>query len=597
MAGFRFDFAIIAQILYIFILLACIQPLNRFSAYRNIWRYGPIPLLLYCISHLVGDFIYFQNANKHLGYEGFVFFGKDFGVLLVSAFESHLGMILFFVGFCISIAFFIIYLLNKIPQSSENLPLWKWVMKGLAILLFTTILARGGFQNSFIGPGNAIVTENPLLNQLVLNGLFTTVIDFKVEKFSKIQELNPIEAISITRELIQYPGAVLEDSPYPILRRTIPVKEKGKPDILLILLESWPAKYVQKDFSGFIDGREITPHFNRIKEKGVYFPRFFANGGRTSNGLVSILTGIPDRPGMSMVHTKYSLNNFTAIGNLLKSVGYETVFYYGGQMSFENLTPIIKHWGFDTIYDYTSFEKEKKYAKGVWGFNDADVYSQVVDDYKSKRYKSPRLTVCLTLSTHHPFQIPDKSFEIFPPTDEENRFINSMIYADHSIGTFMEEIEKLPEFDNTIVIFVSDHTSHRKLNYFEDRNIPFLVYSPSKYKPSINPRISSQIDILPTILGMIGEEFRFSSLGKDVFQSEKGQAYIAFGNIYGWGEEGILFLDTVDEFHGLNFSIDPPYMSRSACRDNPIPCILPHKKGLAYMNTVEILLKNNLISP
>ncbi|MCB1177490.1 MAG: LTA synthase family protein [Leptospiraceae bacterium] len=595
--GFRFDFAVMAQFLFIFVFLSAIHPLNKFKFYRNFWKFSPIPFIIYSISHLVGDFIYFENANKHLGYEGFVFFGKDFGVLLASAFESHLWLIIFFIFVCAGFSFLLIKLTNSIEIDESPKPFWKWFPKNLGIVLLTIILARGGFQNSFIGPGNAIVTDSPLLNQLVLNGIFTTIIDFKVEKFSKLQELNPAEAISITRKIIQYPGAEFVESPFPILRKTIPDPSNGKPDIMLVLLESWPAKYVSEEFSGVIDGKEITPKFNRLREKGVYFPRFFANGGRTSNGLVSILTGIPDRPGISMVHTKYSLNNFTGLGKLLKTAGYETTFYYGGQTSFENLTPIIKHWGFDTIYDYLSFEKEGNFEKGVWGYNDLDVYRQIINDYKNNKYKSPRLTVCLTLSTHHPFQIPDKSFERFPPTEDENKFINSLIYADSAIGEFISEFEKLPESKNTIIIFVSDHTSHRKLNYYEDRNIPFLVYAPWKYDPSVNKRISSQIDIIPTILGMVGHEFRFSSLGKDVFKDPSGQAYIAFGNIYGWGEEGIFFLDTVDEYNGLNFSINPPYVGRGPCKDNPLPCALPHKKGLAFMNTVEILLKKNLIAP
>jgi membrane-anchored protein YejM (alkaline phosphatase superfamily) len=173
-----------------------------------------------------------------------------------------------------------------------------------------------------------------------------------------------------------------------------------------------------------------------------------------------------------------------------------------------------------------------------------------------------------------------------------------LYYADYSIGKFINEFKNLPDFENTIFIFVSDHTSHRKLNYYEDRNIPFLVYSPKKIKPTENHRISSQIDVLPTILGLIEEELYFSALGKNIFTDPNtGQAYISFGNIYGWGEKDIFFMDTVDTFNGLNFTMYPPYESRKSCKEDPIPCLLVHKKAKAFLNTSEILLKKNLIAP
>jgi phosphoglycerol transferase MdoB-like AlkP superfamily enzyme len=210
------------------------------------------------------------------------------------------------------------------------------------------------------------------------------MVDLRVEKFTKIQEMNEVEAISITRELITSPDTEFVNDIFPIYRKTIPKLGVGKPNIMLVILESWPAKYVSEEFSSIIEGKEITPEFNKLKKQGAYFPKFFANGGRTSNGLVSILTGIPDRPGISLVHTKYALNRFTGLGNVLKKAGYRTKFYYGGQLSFENLTPLVRHWGFDELYDYESFQAAGKFQKGIWGFNDLDVYNQIIYDLKNE---------------------------------------------------------------------------------------------------------------------------------------------------------------------------------------------------------------------
>ncbi|MCX7998533.1 MAG: LTA synthase family protein [Leptospiraceae bacterium] len=436
-----------------------------------------------------------------------------------------------------------------------------------------------------------------MLNQFVLNGVFTTLIDFRVEKFPQIQNMNEVEAIAITREVIANSESSFAHDAFPIFRKIQGKKDYGKPNILLIILESWPAKYSNENFSAFIEGKEITPNFNTIKKEGLYFPRFFANGGRTSNGLVAILTGFPDRPGVSLIHTKYALNRFTPLGVLLKNAGYKTSFYYGGQLAFENIAPILKNWGFDDLYDYEFFEKLGNFQKGVWGYNDLDVYKQILEHIKNSKEDSPQLIVCLTLSTHHPFQIPSKEFEIFAPTDDENKFLNSLHYSDFALGEFLRSFKQLKFSENTIVFIVSDHTSHRKLNYYEDRNIPFLIYSPRWIAPNVNNKIGSQVDILPTILSLIDHEFYFSSIGNNLLSQKEGFAYIAFGNIYGIAEKNIMFLDTVDSFNGLNFSMSPPFLARKSCKEEPTPCLLPHKKAKAILNTTEFLLKKNLIAP
>ncbi|MCB1143091.1 MAG: LTA synthase family protein [Leptospiraceae bacterium] len=470
---------------------------------------------------------------------------------------------------------------------------------GIFLWILVSILSiRGGTQKSFLSPSNAIVTSNPLLNQFVLNGIFTTILDYRVEKFPQYQSMNVLEAGKLVRDMIEYPGAVNANELFPLYRKTHNQTNKGKPDIFLIFLESWPTKYIHDEFSPSVSGQEITPEFRKLQKKGVYFPKFFANGGRTSNGLVSLLTGIPDRPGLSVVHTKYSLNNFLGLGTILKKSGYSTHFYYGGELSFENLTPVIKHWGFDNLIDLPVLEEKKKYQKGIWGFNDRDVMEEVLLDIKSKTDRTPRLTVLLTLSTHHPFQIPSEKFQILPPDGDENLFVNSLHYADWALGDFFKEVEKSDLFDNTVFVLVSDHTSHRQLDYFQDRNIPFLIFGKGIPKNTVNHRISSQIDLIPTILGLIDGEHYFSSMGRDILNDPRdGYAYIAFGNIFGWAEKSLFFVDTVNEHNALLFTTEPPYEARGECKNLPVLCTEHHLKSKAFLNLSEYLHSKNMIAP
>lgn len=590
--GIRFDLSVIFLFLTPFLILSFIQPLNKKTYYTLIWKYGPIFPFFLCFVLLVSDLIYFQNAQKHLGYEAFIILGKDSFVLLESVIVGHPFLIL---GGIVVLGLFlygVVFVLQKFSTGYEKLTRTQIVLSFLWVLV-AIVSIRGGFQKSFISPSNAIISGIPLVNQLVLNGVFTIIQELGTERFSRIQEMKIPESVALAREVLQYEGSTYVNDLYPIYRRVNYPITKPKKNILVVILESWPTKYVLGEFRGI----EITPNFNRLVEEGEYFPKFFANGGRTSNGLVSILSGFPDRPGKSMVHSKYSLNRFTPIADLLAKKEYRTTFYYGGELAFENLAPVIKNWGFEKIYDASTLGISNSKKKTVWGYFDEDLFSRVLNDIRNDKESSPSLKICLTLSTHHPFEIPDREFEIFSPDEEENRFINSLHYADHSLGKFFEELKKLAYYKNTTIFLVSDHTSHRTLNYFEDRNIPFLVLNHEK-KNYKNNRVSSQIDILPTILGMVGGEFYFSGFGRDIYHDKReGYAYIAFGNIYGWAEKNTLFMDTVEEFNGLHFTISEPYESRGPCKNNMPACLESHLKSKAFLNLSEELLKRNLIAP
>jgi phosphoglycerol transferase MdoB-like AlkP superfamily enzyme len=589
--GLRFDLSSIFFLLFPFILLSFYSLFNNNRTYKKFWTYPLSLILSYTLFHLIGDFIYFQNAQKHLGYEGFVFFGKDFIVLLESAFKSHFWLLFFGFPFGFILSYKLIKFIDTI-EVQQNINTKRKIFEILIWVITSILFIRGGFQKSFISPSNAIVTEDPLLNQFVLNGVFTTIHELRTEQFPRMQEMNLLESITVVRNVIHYNGADFVNDVYPIYRKTNAQEKMKKPNILMVLLESWPAKYVLQDYKG----KEITPNFNKIVSEGMYYSKFFANGGRTSNGLVSIFSGVPDRSGKSLVHSRYSLNHFTSLPKLLNSKGYETYFYYGGELAFENLTPVIRHWGFQKLYDFNSFERDGEFKKGVWGYNDSDVFTKIMEDINNDKSEDPKFRVCLTLSTHHPFQVPSSNFNIFPPEDDEDKFINSLYYADWSLGKFIHEFKKSDKYKDTIIILVSDHTSHRNLNYFEDRNIPFLILNYNSKGES--QRVSSQLDILPTILGMVGGEFYFSSFGKDIFRdTSSGNAYIAFGNIYGWAEENTLFMDTVEDYNAINLSIFEPYKSRGACKDMPLECEPYHIKAKAFLNLNETLLKKNLVAP
>ena len=600
LVGLRFDASVTASVISPFYFLSLLFPLNRFRAYQFLWAFLPNIFIVWIAMHLIGDTVYFANANKHLGYEGFVFLNKDIFVLIQSFFLEQ--PILFLIAI-LSITIYLslavyIYRNYFIYAETSRKPL----SRGLELLLFlliSALLIRGGTQPTSLRPSHAIISNNGFINILGLNGVFTSYYDLSQTQIPNAKKVPFAESALFVRDAISYEGAEFVNPAFPILRKVTAVNENNPPNLVIILLESWTGKFVKpisKD--GLVDGIEVTPNFNRLSEKGVFFRRFFATGGRTSNGLIATLTGIPDRPMMSVLHTQEANARVSGIGKLLKQANYESLFMTGSDLSFENIEPHIKQWGFHKIVDERTIDKTKRFKKGVWGFDDEDGLTLFNEYLRAQNKDKPFLATYLTISTHYPYKVPDKKFEVFNSKTKDFAYLNTYHYADFAIGEFMRLAEKEAYFENTVFVFLADHTHHRDLNHYEDRNIPLLFYAPSKLKPEIRENIGSQIDLIPTLLGFVAKPILFSAMGKDLFApSSKSFAYFCFGYLYGWIEEDHFYFQNLDATRPtVNFPLVEPFIDRQDCNLSP-ECKLTERKTNAFLNLPIYLMEKNLVFP
>ncbi len=600
LVGLRFDAAVIASVLSPFYFLSLLFPLNRFRSFQFLWVFLPNILFVWALLHLVGDIVYFAHANKHLGYEGFVFLNKDIFVLVQSFFLEQPILFLLAVLFVIFYISLVIYLYRKEFYYEENTrkPLSR-ALEVIILLLISVFLIRGGIQTTSLRPSHAIISNNGFINILGLNGVFTSYYDLSQTQIPNAKKISFAEAALHVRESISYEGAEFINPVYPILRKVTAVNESNPPNLVIILLESWTGKFVKPiSKNGLIDGIEVTPNFNRLAEKGVFFKRFFATGGRTSNGLIATLTGIPDRPMMSVLHTQEANARVSGLGKLLKQANYESLFMTGSDLSFENIEPHIKQWGFDTVVDERTIEKTKRFQKGVWGFDDGDGLELFNEYLRAQNKDKPFVATYLTISTHYPYKVPNKKFEVFDTNTKDFAFLNTYHYADFALGEFMRSAEKEAYFENTIFVFLADHTHHRDLNHYEDRNIPFLVYAPSRLKPEVRDTIGSQLDLIPTLLGFVAKPVLFSVMGKDLFAPNvKSFAYFCFGYLYGWIEEGHFYFQNLDASRPtVNFPLKEPFIDAENCNISP-ECKLTERKTNAFLNLPIYLMEKNLVFP
>ncbi|AVV79502.1 LTA synthase family protein [Leptospira santarosai] len=598
LVGIRFDVSVCAILLGPFWILSAVYPLNRFKVYTLLWGLFPIFLFFYASAFLIGDTLYFGETNKHLGYEGFVFLGSEFWIIFKSFFAGH--TILAIVS-CASIGILspltILKYIQKKPYTFRPAQKKSELLQLLILPPILFLLVRGGTQSRPLRPSDAMISETPIVNQLVLNGIFTSVMDIKNQSIPNNLKLSYPDAIDSVRKEIEYPGAKFVSEEYPLLRETEETNPGKPPNIVLVLLESWTGKYAYSNGQPLPEGKRIAPHFENLIREGTYFSSFFASGGRTTNGLLSTLTGIPDGPGLTSVRTPQILSRFGGLGTILKSVGYDTLFVHGGDVNFDNMLFLFDHWGFDTILGQEYFDSLKKYKPGPWGYYDGDLLNELHEILINR--EKPFLAVTLTLTTHYPYKVPSEEHEVFPPNEEEAEYFNVYRYSDWAVHSFLEKAKKAPYFKDTVFIFVGDHTHHRNLDYFEDRNIPFLIYAPGRIPARIDPRISSQLDVIPTVLGIVGKKVRFSAMGRDLLDKRisGGVAYFAFGNFIGWIEGNWIFYSLTDKVRISPFSINPRIGETEECKTDPDKCEAYHLKAKSFWNLSYELMSRNLIYP
>ncbi|TGN06864.1 LTA synthase family protein [Leptospira ilyithenensis] len=598
--GLRFDLATTGMLLGAFYILSKLSILNRFRSYRILWSFPPILIFAWSIAHLSGDMLYYENANKHIGYEAIVFLA-DMPILIRSAIhESPIVMILIISGI---IGFLLVsfYGYQKwiLPQGNEPFSFYKFFISLSLAFFLTIILTRGGVQETPLRASNAIFSEDTFVNNIPLNGIYTTIMDLKSQSIPKELKMDLSESYALVRNEIDYPEAEFVNLPnYPLLRKQLETNKSKPPNIVLILQESWTGKFVWPIGDGIIHGKELTPFYNKLAKEGHSFKRFFANGGRTSNGLLSMLTGIPDRPGLTAVRTHQVLGNFSGLGNVFKRWGYDTIFITGDDLQFDSLGTILPHWGFQKIIGKKEIEKKHRFKIGAWGYDDRDILEVLHDEISiSNKNGKPFLGTILTMTTHYPYKVPDSKFEIYDPSVQDYDYLNTYHYADWALSDFISRAEKSDYFKNTIFVFVADHTHHRYLNYLEDRNVPFLIWAPGKIKAKLDTRTASQLDVLPTILGLVGKETYFSAMGKNLLSSGKTKesAYFAYGVAFGWIEENQFLVQWVDGNKNFTLTANPPLGDNEKCKQTPILCSTSLQKAKAYFNlSIELMNKNKV---
>ena len=259
----------------------------------------------------------------------------------------------------------------------------------------------------------------------------------------------------------------------------------------------------------------ITPNLDRLANESLFFDNLYASGTRTVRGLEALALSVPPLPGTSIVKRPGN-DGFRSWGTVLKQHGYDTKYLYAGYGYFDNMNAFFSGNDY-TVVDRSAFSKDEISFANIWGVCDEDLFKKTIKEAdQSIAAGKPFFSMVMTTSNHRPFTYPAGAIDLPPGHGRAG----GVKYADYAIGRLIEMAKKKPWFQDTLIVIVADHcagsagkTEIPVVNY----HIPALVYAPAHIRPQVVSRLMGQIDLAPTVLGLMNVSYTSTFMGDDIF--------------------------------------------------------------------------------
>ena len=368
--------------------------------------------------------------------------------------------------------------------------------------------------------------SNQYANELAGNGLFCLFGAFRHNEldYQRFYPTLPLEqAARLVRTDLQTPDAqFLSNDPQDLRRQIRHAGAEKKMNVVLITVESLSADYL----GVFGNPRHLTPNLDRLADEGMLFTRLYATGNRTVRGLEALSLAVPPTPGQSIVRRPNNEGLFT-LGSVFRSKGYDSLFLYGGYGTFDNMNAYFAGNGYQ-VEDRTSLKRDQISAETIWGVADEDLFGMAMRQFDQKAQQGkPFFAHLMTTSNHRPYHFPDGRIDL-----PQGRRDAAVKYTDWAIGEFVRQAQQHSWAANTLFVIVADHcaSSAGKTEIpIDGYHIPMIIWSPKQIAPQRVDRLASQMDVAPTLLGLLNFSYRTQFFGQDIFATPKGpqRAFIA----------------------------------------------------------------------
>lgn len=381
-----------------------------------------------------------------------------------------------------------------------------------------------------VRPPWAVVTTNHYANELARNGLYSLVAAVRgnsIDYSGLYRTMDREKVFGQLRGLLATPHShFLSDDPFDIARQVEYPGAEKRYNVVIVTVESLDANFL----GVFGNSRDITPNLDELAGQGLLFRRLYATGTRTVRGLEAIAASLPPTPGASVIKRPGCEGLFTA-GQVFRGKGYDSKFIYGGNGYFDNMNAFFGGNGFDVI-DWSNLSPQEITFRNVWGVCDGDLLSRVIVECdKSFAAQRPFFSMVMTTSNHQPYTYPQK---VDTPSGSNRK--GAIKYTDYAIGEFIRQARQKAWFANTLFVIIADHCANSagKVDVpVVKYHIPLIIYAPGIVPAGQCDALCSQMDLVPTLLGMLNMSYRSKFFGRDVLNDPPDRALLGTYQLLG----------------------------------------------------------------
>ncbi len=386
------------------------------------------------------------------------------------------------------------------------------VLGWLVLTVIVTVSVNSGMKERM---------DNTYVNSLAGNGIYEFFAAFRNSNlnFHRFYRTLPDDkAYAIVRQMLQTPDAhFVSEDPHDLTRAIRHVGPERHLNVVLISVESLSADYL----GVFGNPQGLTPNLDKLASQSLFFENTYANGTRTVRGLEALALSVPPTPGDSLVKQPHNEGLFSLAG-VFNQRGYVSEFVYGGYGYFDNMNAFFGNDGYRAIDRRDIPATATIHSENVWGVADEDLYTLAMAQMDSIHDQDkPFFVHIMTTSNHRPYTWPAGRVPMAQGTRG-----GAVQYTDWAIGDFIARMRVKPYFRDTVFVITADHcaaSAGRTRIPLNRYHIPLYIYSPAHIRPRRVARMVSQIDIPPTLLGLLNFSYRSRFFGRDIFSLPRGE--------------------------------------------------------------------------
>lgn len=448
--------------------------------------------------------------------------GGDFNELIPQFLRDYWHIVTVFICLLIILLVVNTRLNKKLSSRKEKFSKSLIFKRSLIFIVAVALLIlfqRGGLQTRPLGLMHASQYTTTQNTALVLNTPFTLYRTFGKPSLEKKDFYDENELKTIYSPITTFSIPNWADTLF-----TSPL-EIGKTNVCVIILESFSAEYL-KTYN--TNGVSYAPFLDSLAQHSLVF-QGISNGKKSIDGIPAVISSLPIMMEESYLTSVYGNNKLGSIASTLKENNYTTAFFHGGYngtMGFDNFTRKV---GYDYYYGMNEYNNKKDYD-GNWGIFDEPFLQYCVKQIDT--LTKPFHAAFFTLSSHHPYAMPEEHKNKFP---KGSLIVHETVsYTDYALKRFFNEASKSDWFENTLFLITSDHSGLTESKDFKTQlglfKIPMIIYHPKMKSNIVSTQFVQQIDVYPTIIDMLNiENEKIFTFGRSPF-SEKEKYYIYYTN-------------------------------------------------------------------